>query len=218
MDLKQPCHVEALLFDVGGVVLDIDFERAFRSWEPISRISLQEIRRRFSMDGPYEQHERGEICAAEYFDHLREVLELEGGDANIAQRWNAIYVREIKETKQYILSAKRKLPCFAFTNSNPTHQAVWTAAYPGVVGAFDRIFVSSDLGLRKPERAAFEKISKIVGVDTSAILFFDDMLENVEGARAAGLRAVHVRTPLDVKRALVPVVSRHREERSDAAI
>jgi putative hydrolase of the HAD superfamily len=77
--------------------------------------------------------------------------------------------------------------------------------YPGVVAAFDRAFMSSELGLRKPERAAFEAIAEAIGISSSAMLFFDDTVENVEGARLAGLQAVHVRTPLDVKRALVDI-------------
>lgn len=197
--------VEALLFDMGGVVIDIDFDRAFRSWEKYSRLSINEIRRRFMMDRPYEQHERGEIGAAEYFEHLRGVLGLEGSNEDIALGWNAIYVGEISETVNDIISAKKKLPCFAFTNSNPTHQLAWMAAYPGVVAAFDRVFMSSELGLRKPERAAFEAIAEAIGISSSATLFFDDTVENVEGARLAGLQAVHVRTPLDVKRALVDI-------------
>ena len=205
MDLKEPISVEALLFDMGGVVIDVDFERALRSWEPFSRLSIDEMRGRLSLDVPYEQHERGEISAAEYFEHLRGKLELDGSDEDIARGWNAILVGEITETMDYILSIRPKLPRFALTNSNPTHQAVWTAVCPRVVAAFDQVFVSSDLGLRKPERAAFDIVTETIGVDPSAILFFDDTLENVEGARDAGLRAVHVRTTLDVKRALTDV-------------
>ena len=99
-------------------------------------------------------------------------------------------------------SARRQLPCYAFTNTSPTHQAAWTAAFPNVVSAFDRIFASPELGLRKPERAAFDAVTQQIGIDPAAILFFDDTLENVEGARAAGLQAVHVRGHEDIRQAL----------------
>ena len=54
----------------------------------------------------------------------------------------------------------------------------------------------------KPEREAFEHISREIGVAPGKILFFDDTLENVEGARKAGLQAVHVKSPQDVANAL----------------
>ena len=203
--MPRPHNVEGLLFDLGGVVIDIDFDRAFRSWARQSQLSVDEIRRRFTLDAVYEQHERGEIDAAEYFAHLRNVLELEGSDEEIASGWNAIYVGEITETLNDILSVRDRLPCFAFTNSNPTHQATVTATYPRVLAAFRQIFVSSELGLRKPERAAFDAIAEATGISPAAMLFFDDSIENVKGARAAGLQPVHVRAPADVKLALVEI-------------
>ena len=119
--------------------------------------------------------------------------------------WNAIYLEEIAETVNYILAVNNDMPCFAFTNSNPTHQAFWEAAYPRAVESFHKIFVSSDLGLRKPERAAFETISNATGIKLNAILFFDDTEENVSGARAVGMEAVHVKTHLDVQQALAEI-------------
>ncbi|MDA9981768.1 HAD family phosphatase [Gammaproteobacteria bacterium] len=195
-------RINALLFDLGGVVINIDFDQALRSWERQSKLSIEDIRCRFVMDTPYEQHERGEIRATEYFKHLRNTLELEGSDEEIARGWNAIFLGEITQTLNDIRMAKTQLPCFAFTNSNPTHQAAWMAAYPQLATAFDNVFVSSDLGLRKPDHAAFYAIAETTGIDLSTLLFFDDTLQNVEGALSAGLQAVHVRTPADVKRKL----------------
>jgi putative hydrolase of the HAD superfamily len=197
--------VEALLFDLGGVVVGVDFERAFRAWEDQSALSIEEIRRRFKMDEAYEKHERGEIGASEYFSHLRLVLALEGTDASIALGWNAIFVGEMTESMSYIRAAAERIPCFAFSNSNPTHQAWWSSSYPSVVALFRRVFVSSELGMRKPERAAFEAISAATNIVPGSILFFDDSIENVRGAREAGLRAIHVHGPADVKSALLEI-------------
>jgi len=70
---------------------------------------------------------------------------------------------------------------------------------------FHRVFVSSELGLRKPERAAFRAVADATGITPAALLFFDDAIENVEGARAAGLQAVLVRALSDVRRALAGI-------------
>ncbi|MEI9885126.1 MAG: HAD-IA family hydrolase [Rhizomicrobium sp.] len=67
---------------------------------------------------------------------------------------------------------------------------------------FRKIFVSSTIGLRKPDKAAFDHVCREIGVPAARILFFDDALENVEGARRAGLQAVHVRSNADVAAAL----------------
>jgi len=71
-----------------------------------------------------------------------------------------------------------------------------------VLRRFRKVFVSFELGRRKPERAAFEAIAAVIGVPLDRILFFDDTLANVEGARSIGMAAVLVRSPADVSEAL----------------
>ena len=196
-------RVQCLLFDLGGVAIEIDFYRAFRVWADQSKLSFEKIRKSFSIDNAYKQHECGQIVASEYFDHLRRVLGLAGTDDEIALGWNAIYVKQIDETLQYVTRASRRLPCFAFTNSNPTHQEYWTKAYPDVVAVFRKVFVSSDLGLRKPDCAAFKTVALQIGIPIESILFLDDSPENVRGAQTAGMRAIQVSTSDDVKRGLL---------------
>ena len=195
-------NIEGLLFDLGGVVIEINFERALQVWDRWTSLPIEELRCRFKMDEVYEQHERGEIEAPGYFAHLRNELELEANDSEIALGWNAIFLNEIGETVNYIQAVKSELPCFAFTNSNPTHQTSWMSTFPRVVESFHQIFVSSELGLRKPEREAFEAIADATGIGLDAMLFFDDSVENIKGAQAAGMRAIHVTGHTDVKRAL----------------
>jgi len=163
------------------------------------------MRHRLVADEPFRQHERGELPATGYFDHLRRVFELDASDGEIAAGWNAILVGENKDSLRLVDSARRHLPCYAFTNTSPTHQEVWSTAFPNVVSAFDRIFTSPQLGLRKPEHAAYAAVTREIGVEPASILFFDDLLENVEGARAAGLQAVHVRGHEDIRQALVGI-------------
>jgi putative hydrolase of the HAD superfamily len=200
--MSKPRNIEGLLFDLGGVVIEINFECAFQVWKRWTLLSIEEMRHRFKMDEAYEQHERGEMEASAYFSHLRNILELEASDSAIASGWNAIFLNEIVETVNYIRAVKNVLPCFAFTNSNPTHQISWMSAFPRVVESFDQIFVSSGLGLRKPQREAFEAIANATGVGLDAMLFFDDTLENINGAQTAGMPAIHVKGHLDVKQAL----------------
>ncbi len=198
-------NITALLFDLGGVIIDIDFTRALQSWSNSSRLSLDEIERRFKVDEAFQRHERGEIECREYFTHLRQILELEASDAEIRQGWNAIFVDEVTATVDYIAAIRTELPCYAFTNSNPTHQAFWTATYPVAIDAFEQIFVSSEMGLRKPEREAFEAIAAATGNRLDEILFFDDTEENVAGARAVGMPSILVNSYADVEQALVEI-------------
>lgn len=191
-----------LLFDLGGVLVDIDFDRALRAWQPLSRLSFEELKRRFRFDEAYERHERGEITAPEYFDHLAALLELDADHPRIEQGWNSIFISEIGETIAAIRAARARLPCYAFTNTNAAHRAYWSRMFPAVSSSLDGIFASYEIGLRKPEQRAFAHVGRALGVPLASIMFFDDSPENVEGAARAGLQAVHVRSPADVAAAL----------------
>ncbi|HEX7465210.1 MAG TPA: HAD family phosphatase [Usitatibacter sp.] len=196
--------VDALLFDLGGVVMSLDWNRAFSRWAGDSGESAEALRGRFRFDAPYERHERGEIGERDYYASLREALRIELTDAQWDAGWGAIFAGEITPTVAAIAKVKGRIPVYAFSNSNAAHQRVWSRRFGAALGHFRKVFVSSDLGKRKPERAAFEAIAHAIGVPLDRILFFDDTMENVEGARAAGLRTVHVRTPQDVEDALRP--------------
>ena len=195
-------HIEALLFDLGGVIIDIDFEPTLQAWAQFSPLTLAEIRTRMSMDAVYQQHERGEIESVVYFQHIRNLFELDATDEEIERGWNAIFVGEFTQTIEAIFAVRDQVRCFAFSNTNASHQKAWEGRYTHALSAFERVFVSSELGLRKPDRAAFEAIERETGIELSKILFFDDSAENIAGARAAGLQAVWVQTPNDVINAL----------------
>jgi putative hydrolase of the HAD superfamily len=204
---------DALLFDLGGVVLSIDFNRMFARWAYYAGEELDTIRARFSFDAFYARHERGEIEASKYFASLRLSLRINLTDAQFTDGWTAIYVGEIPGVPQLLRSLKDQIPLYAFTNSNPTHMSVWANLYAETLKNFRRVFVSSDMGVRKPEPEAFEKIATAFGVPLSRILFFDDTQENVEGAMAVGMQAVHVNSAHGIGEAIAKSVGDLQRER-----
>ena len=195
--------VDVLLFDLGGVVIDIDFRRCFERWAEASGKTIDHIASGFAFDTSYEQHERGEMDVAAYFRALRLALGVDLGDDELLEGWNDIYVGVVPGIGPLLAAAGAKFPLYAFTNSNPSHQALWSTRFAEDLEVFTATFVSSEIGQRKPDRAAFETISELIGVPASRILFFDDLAENVEGAIDAGLQAIHVSTTDAVSSALI---------------
>lgn len=197
-----PSPPKALLFDLGGVLMDIDFSRALRFWAAHSALPMQELRARFKHDMAYEQHERGQLGAEAYFTHLANVLQLSATLQEIERGWNSIFVSEIVQTRTLVQVHRKTMPCYAFTNTNASHQSTWCRLYPDVVHAFDQVFCSHELGLRKPEAEAFLRICEMIRTKPADVLFFDDLPENVHAALGCGFQAVLVRSPQDVRDAL----------------
>ena len=192
--------VDAVLFDLGGVVFDIDFDRAFSVWAGHSGEPQDAMASRFSFDTSYERHERGEIDAHQYFAVLRSMLKIDLTDAELAEGWNSIYGDEYDEMSDLLCRLARAVPIYAFTNSNPTHQQVWEQKYHCTLSQFRRVFVSSEMGVRKPEPRSYWAVAEEMGVAPERVLFFDDTPENARGAEAVGMPAVHVRSVEDTRK------------------
>jgi putative hydrolase of the HAD superfamily len=195
---------DALLFDLGGVVMGLDWDRAFRRWSEACGVAPETLRARYAFDPPYERHERGEIGELDYYANLRRSLGADIGDEDLRAGWGAIFTEPVHETVALLEQLRDRIPLYAFSNTNAAHHAVFSQRFADALANFRRVFVSSQMGLRKPERASFDYVAREIGVAPSRILFFDDTLVNVEGARAAGLQGVHVRGPDDVKIAVRP--------------
>jgi HAD superfamily hydrolase (TIGR01509 family) len=195
--------IRTLLFDLGGVIIDFDFDRAFRFWAARASCEPAEIGRRFSLDEPYEQHERGELHASDYFASLRRSLNVSLSDDELIEGWNDVYLGVMPGIVAMLTIAGERFPLYAFTNSNPTHQSEWSVRFAKELSIFKNIFVSSELGLRKPDPEAFSEVASRTGFSVSEFLFFDDTPENIDGARSAGMHAVLVESNSNVREALL---------------
>jgi putative hydrolase of the HAD superfamily len=193
----------ALLFDLGGVVLHVDFERALEAWAPHSRLPIERLRQLFQFDAPYQQHETGRLPADAYFEHLRELLQLDGDATAVRAGFNAVLEAEIGETLQVIDAVRQRVPCYAISNTNAVHVAEIERLFPRLLRRFERVFTSHEIGERKPHPTSFTHVLEAIGIPAPEVVLFDDLVPNIEAARALGLQAVLVRGPADVRDALV---------------
>ncbi|HEY2229664.1 MAG TPA: HAD-IA family hydrolase [Xanthobacteraceae bacterium] len=198
----SPPGADALLFDLGRVVIDIDFNLVFARWAAHARCDGELIAARFRHDDAYKRHERGEIDENAYFDTLRSSLGIEISDAQFLDGWNAIFVGEMPGIADLLGRASRQVPLYAFTNSNRAHERCWSQRFATALGHFRRIYVSSTIGLRKPEPEAFDHVIREIGVPADRLMFFDDALENVDAARARRIQSIYVKSVADVENAL----------------
>jgi FMN phosphatase YigB (HAD superfamily) len=202
LPMLAPGSADALLFDLGRVVIDVDFNKTLACWADHAGCAPADLLARFVRNEAYRRHETGAISDAEFFAALRDSLGVELSDAQFLEGWNAIFVGEMPGIAALLARAARRLPLYAFSNTNRPHVEHFSKAYAEVLGHFREIFLSSAIGLRKPDAAAYDHVVKAIGVPAGRIVFFDDLAENIEGARMRGLTAVHVTSPDDVAHAL----------------
>lgn len=191
----KPRAVDALLFDVGGVLVDVDFASAFDHWARCAGVPARQIAERFKVDADYEAHERGEIDGTQYFAALRRSLDINIPDHEFDAGWCAIFRGVYPDAAELLAELAAQKPVYLFSNTNALHYARWRMLYPQIIAPARQVFCSQELGLRKPSAASFDTVCALIGMAPGRIAFFDDLAENVEAARQSGLHGFHVATP-----------------------
>jgi glucose-1-phosphatase len=194
--------VDALLFDFGNILVDIDFHRAFEAWARATDMPVVEIARRFAFDSAYEAHELGELAPAGYHASIREALGIELSYDDFLAGWNAIFVQPREGMDRLLPALAASTPIYLFSNTNALHHAYWSSEYRALLEKFSGIFCSHQIAARKPSPEAFRIVAGKMAVTPSRIAFFDDLPDNVEGAREAGMLAFHITSLPDLRDAL----------------
>ena len=191
--------VEAVVFDLGGVLVDVDFGRAFAAWAAAAGVPTATIAARFSVDEACCAHERGELDDRAYFAHLRGTLGIALADEAMLAGWNAIIGAPMPGIEPLVRELAGKRPLYVFSNTNPAHIAHFTPRLASLLRHFRHLFTSCELGRRKPEPEAFARLASRIGLPASQLAFFDDVEQNVVGARNAGLQAFRVASAAQVR-------------------
>ena len=93
--LPAPSSADALLFDLGRVVLDIDFDKVMRSGPIMPAAGRPSSPARFVVNDSFRHHETGQIDDAAFFGNLRTSLGIAISDEQFLEGWNAIFAGEM---------------------------------------------------------------------------------------------------------------------------
>jgi putative hydrolase of the HAD superfamily len=192
---------QALVFDLGGVLIEVDYRRALAAWAAAADVPVASLAARFAgRDDAYCAHERGELDDRGYFAYLRKQLGLALGDDDVLAGWNAIIGEPLAGIEPLVRRLAGEFPLYVFSNTNPAHISHFAPRHRRLLSHFRNVITSCEIGARKPEPEAFLHLAKIIGAKPEQLLFFDDLEENVLGARRAGLIAFQVTRPDEISR------------------
>lgn len=188
-DLK---NIRALLFDLGNVLIDVDFLRCARMWSDHAGVPVERLAARFRVDAAYKAFECGDMTGEAYFETLRRQLRVDLPDEILRRGWQSVIQGEKPDIRRCLNRLKRRFPLYVMTNTNPEHERVWADRHRELLAAFDTVFVSSRMGCRKPDAKAYHQVARAIGQPCKSILFFDDAGENIDGARRCGMTGIRV--------------------------
>jgi putative hydrolase of the HAD superfamily len=192
-------EIEAIVCDFGGV-LTTPLVESFMAFQDQTGITTETLGKAMQAateadgDNPLFEMERGEITEVAFLDKLTDHLEPLLGHRPEMHRFKEIYF-EALEPNPAMIELMRELKAEGYrmsmlTNNVREWEPLWRGMLP-VDEIFETVVDSGFVGCRKPESRIYELTLERIGQAAEACLFVDDVLVNCEGARKAGLQAVH---------------------------
>ncbi|MDA8494989.1 glucose-1-phosphatase [Kluyvera georgiana] len=181
------------IFDLGNVIVDIDFNRVLGTWSDLARVPLAQLKQRFTMGEAFHQHERGEISDEAFAKAMCHDLELPLSYEQFVHGWQAVFVAlrpEVIDIMQTLREQGHRV--VVLSNTNALHTTFWPDEYPQIYAAADHVYLSQEMGMRKPEARIYQRVLELEGFSAADAVFFDDNADNIEGANQLGIASVLV--------------------------
>lgn len=182
-------QIEWILFDLGGVLLEVTQSRIFNHLQSLTDIPAPVIEERMKSAAFFrDEFMVREFSPQEISAHVNDILGQRLSTVDVVEALNAELGPEISTTANLLPNLQRRAKVGCLSNTNSIHWDKLLQSYP-LMGHFDRRFASQILGCAKPGKEIYEKVAGFLNAQPRQILFFDDRLENVETAQRLGWHA-----------------------------
>jgi len=188
--------IKAVIFDLGGVIIDIDYEKTVEAFTNLGAHKFKEIFSQFKQSDVFDLYETGRIQCDEFRQRLCQELEIEISNEQFDNAWNAMLGSIPKEGLTYISALKEQgYKTYLYSNTNPIHLKKVLDILQKDTGHtnfddfFDRQFYSHEYGKRKPHVDSFTTLARDIKLSPDEIIFIDDTSIHVNGAKDTGIHA-----------------------------
>lgn len=197
--------IKAIIFDFGGVILDIDFSKMNKAFAGLGIIDFKEIYSQQNADHLFRHLEEGKLNEQEFYDAFRRSIQLPLSNEQIRNAWNSLLVSYRKEALSTINKIKHKYRLFLLSNTNSIHVEAFNKIYKEQIGEgslddyFDKVYYSHIMGYRKPGKEAFEYVVKENNLSAAETLFIDDSIQNIKPAEELGIQTIFLKPGMGIE-------------------
>lgn len=192
--------IKNLIFDLGGVIINLNTSLTIKAFAELSGRSLEEVIKFSTTEPAFHLYEKGQITDADFRAVIRTLTSKPLDDTSIDKAWNAMILDLPIEHIKLLRSLKERHNIFLLSNTNNIHmECVNDVRIKASVESFDQLFhydyYSHIMGKRKPDANIFEQVLEENNLDPAQTLFLDDNYDNINGASNLGINTLHVTSP-----------------------
>jgi putative hydrolase of the HAD superfamily len=194
--------IKNLIFDLGGVIIDLDFQAAYQHFADLSGLTVNEVVARTEGLMLFLEYEKGLVTSEEFRKQMRILLEISASDHSIDRAWCAMLGGIPQNRLKLLKSLKPNYRTFALSNTNDIHVRKFNSIVEKSLGNdsllsdhFEKIYFSHQMKMRKPDVEIYQTVLSEQQLLPEETLFIDDNHENIVGAASLGIKTFHLPDP-----------------------
>lgn len=180
---------EAIVFDLGKVLLDFDYRKAAQSLAPRSRIGVEAIHRFINQSPLLFRYETGLMTREQFYGEFLAETGYTGNPEEFAPCFGDIFEPIPAMIELHARLRKKNLPAYIFSNTNELAILHIKKTYPFFAN-FDGYILSYEHGAMKPHPKLYEVVERQTGKRGAQILYLDDRPENIAAGAARGWQVI----------------------------
>lgn len=189
-------NIKHILFDLGGVLLNLDFQKSVDAFQKSGLIKMEQWVSSDDFPDFFTQFELGKISKDAFFKEINKLSEKYISDSEIVEDWNAMLLDFPLRRLQILQQLQIHYDLFLVSNTNEIHEACFNekikamTGFPNINVFLDRVYYSHRIHLRKPDPEIFEKVLSENNMKPEFTLFIDDNKTNTDAAEKLGIRTI----------------------------
>lgn len=189
--------IQNIIFDLGGVLLNIDFERSQKAFQQLGVTNFRDMISPTHANDLFHALETG-MDIPSFYEQFRKQTGTHFTNEVIEEAWNALLIDFRKESVEKLQQLKPKYQLFLLSNTNEIHvqriHRMFREQFHGqeFEDHFHAAYYSQRIGLRKPDAKAWLHVLNTHALNPAETLFIDDGAANIEAAQQLGMHTVHL--------------------------
>lgn len=195
--------IEAIIFDLGGVFIHVDYLATIQAFEKIGFTDAALLYSQGEQAELFQQYEVGRISTAHFINKLLPLSNKVISPNQVVQAWNAMIGEFELNSIAVLKQLQENVRIFLLSNTNELHLNLVHSKWNNVDSKpidfyFEKIHFSHEFGMRKPHPETFLSVCNQHNLIPENTLFIDDSIQHIEGAQKAGLRTLHLTSIYDL--------------------
>lgn len=180
--------IKTVIFDLGGVIVPFDFNRAYAKLKVLCGLEPDAIRAQIGAAEIVPAFESGHMNSREFVQRLTAALHLNLTFEEFRDLWFSIFDPHTLIPESLLLDLKQNYRLVLLSNTNELHFDLLAERYR-LLEHFDHWVLSYKVGAMKPSPAIYAEAVKHAHCEPAECFFTDDVPAYVDGARQAGIDA-----------------------------